>query len=159
LDKSGMEDGVISPEVVQQQVAQEIQETDTIEAFGLNGDVNFESLKCDATERDALTDNNAGLTYPEVLNPGTGEQISYPGQNLMQVPVSDRVSWGAQDRATFIKEWYDNGYATSEGGWSEYDIHHVIPREYGGTNEFANLVPVERGIHQNEFNAWWRGYG
>ncbi len=38
-----------------------------------------------------------------------------------------------------------------------YDIHHIVPREYGGTNAFENLVPVLRSAHQ-QFNAWWRGY-
>jgi len=45
-----------------------------------------------------------------------------------------------------------------ESGWEQYDIHHIIPREYGGTNVFDNLVPVLREIHQQELNTWWRGY-
>jgi hypothetical protein len=102
--------------------------------------------------------NSAGQAYPEVLNPGTGEPIPYPGEGLSQVPVGERVPWGAQERGAFIKQWYDNGLSTPEGGWSEYDIHHIIPREYGGTNDFENLVPVERGVHQSDFNAWWRNY-
>lgn len=32
---------------------------------------------------------------------------------------------------------------TKRGGWAEYDIHHIKPREYGGTNDFWNLVPVQ----------------
>jgi hypothetical protein len=74
------------------------------------------------------------------------------------VPVADRVPWGAQERGAFIKEWYDRGLSTPEGGWSAYDIHHITPREYGGTNAFDNLVPVLRSVHQNEFNPWWMGY-
>jgi hypothetical protein len=102
--------------------------------------------------------NSAGRAYPKVLNPGNGELIPYPGEGLTPVPVSARVAWGAQERWAFIKEWYDRGFSTPEGGWSSYDIHHIIPREYGGSNAFENLVPVERGVHQSEFNAWWRGY-
>lgn len=74
------------------------------------------------------------------------------------MPVSERVPWGPEQRAAYIKEWYNRGYATPEGGWQNYDIHHIIPREYGGTNDFNNLVPVERGVHQTEFNSWWRNY-
>lgn len=33
------------------------------------------------------------------------------------------------------------------------------PREFGGTNDFWNLVPVERTTHQKEFNAFWRQFG
>ncbi|WP_390624072.1 HNH endonuclease signature motif containing protein [Fodinicola feengrottensis] len=57
-----------------------------------------------------------------------------------------------------MKEWYNQGYATPEGGWSRYDIHHIIPREYGGTNDFNNLVPVLRTVHQQEFNPWRMNY-
>jgi HNH endonuclease len=78
---------------------------------------------------------------------------------LTKVPVSDRVPWGPQERGAFIKQWYDQGYSTPQGGWSEYDIHHIIPREYGGTNDFGNLTPVLRTVHQTEFNPWWMGYG
>jgi len=35
----------------------------------------------------------------------------------------------------------------------------IIPREYGGTNDFSNLVPVLRDVHRQEFNPWWMGYG
>ena len=103
--------------------------------------------------------NGAGKPYPEVLNPGTGELIPYPGSGLSKVPVSERVSWGAKERGEFIKEWYDNGYSTPPGGWAGYDIHHIQPRELGGTNDFDNLVPVLRDVHQQQFNSWWVNYG
>jgi RHS repeat-associated protein len=102
--------------------------------------------------------NRAGVEYPQVKHPGTGEPIHYPGDGLQKVPVADRVPWGPQERGAYIKEWYDRGFSTPEGGWSNYDIHHVQPREYGGTNDFDNLVPVERSTHQEEYNPWWREY-
>lgn len=67
-------------------------------------------------------------------------------------------SWGSKDRGAFIKEWYDRGYSTPEGGWSGYDIHHIRPREYGGTNDLDNLVPIPRDVHQEQFTSWWRSY-
>jgi hypothetical protein len=102
--------------------------------------------------------NSLGRAYPKVLDIRTGEPIPYPGEGLTKIPVEARVPWGASERAAFIKEWYNRGFSTPEGGWSNYDIHHILPREYGGTNSFDNLVPVERSVHQNEFNPWWRGY-
>ncbi|WP_148313961.1 HNH endonuclease signature motif containing protein [Sorangium cellulosum] len=57
-----------------------------------------------------------------------------------------------------ITEWHARGLPTPEGGWARYDIHHIRPREHGGTNAFENLVPVERSVHQIEFNTWWREY-
>jgi filamentous hemagglutinin len=66
------------------------------------------------------------------------------------------VSWGGLERSEFIKEWHDRGYEVPRGGWTEYDIHHILPREFGGTNEFWNLVPVQRATHQQELNKFWR---
>ena len=56
----------------------------------------------------------------------------------------------------FIAEWSRRGYATPRGGWARYDIHHIQPLEFGGTNDFWNLVPVERGTHSRLFNDFWR---
>jgi hypothetical protein len=103
--------------------------------------------------------NRAGRAYPDVIDPRTGAAIPHPGSGLTRVPVSERVPWGAQERGAYIKQWYDQGFDTPPGGWGNYDIHHIRPREYGGTNAFDNLVPVPRSVHQQEFNAWWRDYG
>lgn len=97
--------------------------------------------------------------YPEVIDSRTGNRISKPPDGLKIVPEEQRVPWGAQERNQFIKEWYDQGYSMPEGGWAEYDIHHIVPREYGGSNDFWNLVPVRRNIHQQQLNPWWNRYG
>lgn len=102
--------------------------------------------------------NSAGRAYPRVLDPRTGEPIAVPEPGLTRVPKADRVQWGGQERAAFIKEWYDRGNPTPAGGWASVDVHHIRPREYGGTNDFDNLVPVPRAVHQEQFNAWWRDY-
>ena len=106
----------------------------------------------------ARATNRAGDPYPEVIDPRTGEPMHHPGDDLPVVPKEDRVPWGRQERGEYIKEWYDRGYPTPEGGWSQYDIHHIQPREYGGTNDFENLVPVPRDVHQTVINPWWRKY-
>ncbi len=102
--------------------------------------------------------NRAGRAYPDVIDPRTGSPIPFPGAGIERVAVSQRVTWTARERGSYIKEWYDRGYPTPEGGWASYDIHHIRPREYGGGNDFSNLVPVARTVHQDEFNAWWWDY-
>lgn len=102
--------------------------------------------------------NAAGVPYPNVTDPRTGADIPYPGSSLQKVPKADRVNWTTQDRYEYIKEWHDEGYPTPAGGWDGYDIHHIVPREYGGTNDFWNLVPVERSTHQSGFTAWFHNY-
>nr|WP_286119127.1 HNH endonuclease [Thermoactinomyces sp. DSM 45891] len=38
-------------------------------------------------------------------------------------------------------------------------MHHIIPREYGGTNDFDNLIPLPRDFHQQRVTPWWNsGY-
>jgi hypothetical protein len=88
------------------------------------------------------TTNSHGDTYPTIINPRTGKPVQAPPDNLQIVPESQRVEWGAKQRGDFIKEWIDRGYQVPDGGWGNYDIHHIIPRERSGTNAFDNLVPV-----------------
>lgn len=96
--------------------------------------------------------------YPLVIDLKTSQPVSFPTGNLMIVEKNLRVNWGRNERAAFIREWYDAGYTTPQGGWGMYDIHHIRPREYGGTNDFDNLTPVMRNEHQL-FNRFWEQWG
>ena len=96
--------------------------------------------------------------YPKIIDPRTGRQIKFPTNNLYKIDKSQRVTWDSQDRYKFIKEWNDRGYQTPRGGWNNYDIHHIQPIEFGGSNQFQNLVPVERKTHQKLFNEFWREF-
>jgi len=95
--------------------------------------------------------------YPNVIDPRTGGKIPLPYVNEI-VPEGTRVPWGRVERASFIREWYSKGFASPKGGWDFYDIHHITPRAFGGTNNFWNLVPVERNTHKL-FNNFWRLFG
>jgi len=95
--------------------------------------------------------------YPNVIDPRTGQNIIFPSDIGTRVPRTDRVDWGLQERGNYIREWYQRGYPTPKGGWEHYDIHHIKPREFGGTNDFSNLVPVERNTHKL-FNTFWREF-
>ena len=97
--------------------------------------------------------------YPQVLDPRTGRAIPFPTGVVSRVPKANRVSWGAKSRGDFIAEWHRRGLPEPRGGWKNYDIHHIQPREFGGSNDFLNLVPVERGTHQSLFNSFWREFG
>jgi RHS repeat-associated protein len=105
--------------------------------------------------------NEVGEPFPVVIDPRTGKPIPPPPDDLQVVPEELRVSWdGRQDRREYIEEWYDQGYETPPGGWDLYQIHHIKPIRYGGTNEFDNLVPVLIEDHRGSggFNAWWNNY-
>jgi hypothetical protein len=102
--------------------------------------------------------NKVGRSYPAIRDLRTGEPIPFPSGNLTKVPKDQRVIFETKERGAFIKEWYDRGYETPRGGWGEYDIHHIRPKEYGGDNSFDNLTPVLRRMHQDEFNPWWQNF-
>ena len=107
---------------------------------------------------DDIPTNKKGVKYPQIVDPRTGKPIHYPGDNLKVIPKENRVEWNSSGRQSYIREWHDRGFPRPEGGWGEYDIHHIQPRQYGGTNSFDNLVPVRRKLHQEEFNTWWDAY-
>jgi hypothetical protein len=74
------------------------------------------------------------------------------------MPKEQRVAWGRQERGQYISEWISKKYPVPEGDWASYDIHHIHPRELGGNNDFDNLVPVLREVHQSKFNEFWRNW-
>jgi RHS repeat-associated protein len=103
--------------------------------------------------------NRLGSSYPVVKDVRTGTPIPFPeGAALQRVPKADRVAWGLKERGEYIGEWYRRGYQTPSGGWELYDIHHIRPREFGGTNAFENLAPVERSVEHQRFNRFWESY-
>lgn len=108
------------------------------------------------SEKPSVT-NSAGDPYPQVSDPRTGKTISLPDGNLTRISPEHRTEWGLQQRGAFISEWNRRGFTEPPGGWDKYDIHHIKPREYGGTNDFWNLVPVERETHKL-FSKFWERY-
>lgn len=97
-------------------------------------------------------------TYPKIVDLRTGAAIPFPAGTLRKIAPDDAILWTKSDRGAFIREWHKQGYPEPPGGWGKYDVHHIVPREYGGTNDFSNLVPVLRTDHQL-FNEFWRKFG
>ncbi|MFM7162737.1 MAG: HNH endonuclease signature motif containing protein [Planctomycetaceae bacterium] len=99
------------------------------------------------------------IPYPQLRDPRTGGNIHFPTGIQGPVDKSRRVSWDSKkDSAAFLAEWHRWGYATPLGGWDKCDIRHIQPQESGGTNDFWNLVPVERSTHQDLFLEFWREF-
>ena len=100
--------------------------------------------------------NSKNEPYPSVTDPRTGEEIPFPQGDISKVPKDQRVEWDNYTRRDFIKEWYDRGFPKLD--WSKYDIHHILPRAFGGTNAFDNLVPLLRETEHTLFTKWWAGF-
>ncbi len=111
-----------------------------------------------ATDSNDRPVNSKGVPYPKMIDPRTGNEVPFPSGDLQQIPEEDRVVWDNYTRGVYIAEWIDKGYDVPDGGWPPYDIHHILPKEYGGTNDFWNLVPLERNFHQQVVTPWWNAF-
>jgi len=103
--------------------------------------------------------NSKGDPYPKMTDPRTGQDVPFPAQNQWTwIPEENRVTWNNVTRGEFIKEWIDRGYPDYGPGWKDLDIHHILPREWSGTNDFWNLVPMDRNFHNTVVTPWWNAF-
>lgn len=71
-----------------------------------------------------------------------------------EVPKEKRVDpLTSEERGQYIKRFIDT-YKDPKWDWSKYDIHHVVPIQYGGDHSFDNLFPLPRDIHQQVVTPW-----
>ncbi|MEG7378897.1 HNH endonuclease signature motif containing protein [Bacillus subtilis] len=103
--------------------------------------------------------NKIGWLYPEIRNNHSKKTMPVPAKaNFPIIPKDDREEWdSSDDRNNYIKK-YIKTYGDPKWNWSGLDIHHVLPREYGGDNSFNNLFPLPRDMHQQILNPWWMKY-
>ncbi|MFE6795328.1 HNH endonuclease signature motif containing protein [Paenibacillus chitinolyticus] len=102
--------------------------------------------------------NNVGAPYPVYTDSHSSHKMSEPpSSNMSVVPEANRVKWDNYDRGNYISG-YISQYGNPSFDWADYDIHHIIPRKYGGTNVFWNLIPLPRWYHQSVLNTWWNSY-
>lgn len=117
--------------------------------------------------------NKKGVPYPEVNDIRTGGNMEFPEGVGSRVPKENRVGWYRNQteanlyrvndtdilcKKDYIDEWYRRGYETPEGGWDLYEIHHIKPREFGGSSEFENMIPLLKDVHRKVVTPWWNGY-
>lgn len=117
--------------------------------------------------------NSKGVPYPEVKDIRTGQNMGFPEGVGSRVPKESRVGWYRNQseanlyrvndtdilcKKDYIDEWYRCGYQTPEGGWDLYEIHHIKPREFGGSADFENMVPLLKDVHRKVVTPWWNGY-
>lgn len=105
----------------------------------------------------ALANKKASF-YPTIYNEHSGQYMPIPARaDMPVVPLEERAPWNNTLRGQYITAYIDT-YGNPNWDWSLIDIHHVIPREYGGGNTFGNLYPLPRDLHQQVVTPWWSSY-
>ncbi|WP_199925427.1 HNH endonuclease signature motif containing protein [Paenibacillus bouchesdurhonensis] len=106
--------------------------------------------------RQILTNKNATI-YPFHADPYSGKVMTEPAKaNWARTPSID---WTTTDRANYIKK-YSELYPNNNWNWSGSvtNIHHIRPRNLGGTNAFDNLIPISTVLHQSVVTPWFAAY-
>jgi hypothetical protein len=99
--------------------------------------------------------NKKAVRYPSYTDLLSGKSVAAPSLTLTK--VSNPVSWTTADRNNY-KSWYEQTYNKGKIlDWSDVQVHHIIPRAYGGTNNYSNLIPLPISVH-TLFTTWWVNY-
>lgn len=95
--------------------------------------------------------NSRGEKYPtHISSPVTGESLPYDfSVTLSAKPSSQWVPWNPTIKKEYAKYLGED--------LSGYDVHHIVPRRYGGTNNYSNLIPLKKAEHTTVTN-WWKYY-
>ncbi|MCY8378393.1 hypothetical protein [Bacillus haynesii] len=100
--------------------------------------------------------NKKGTFFPNYTDQQSGLNLLAPSNVFIKkVPKEKRAKWGNKERAAY-RDWYEKQYGKKT--WLKYEIHHQLPRAYGGGNMTKNLIPVERSFHRGEITPWWASY-
>ena len=96
--------------------------------------------------------NKKGEKYPEKKEPYSNKKPEKPSTNLKsKLTPRDKTF-----RSRYIK-WFKKKYPKAEIDWSDYEIHHVIPLEYGGSNKISNGIALKTENHKL-YTKWWKNY-
>lgn len=81
----------------------------------------------------------------------SGKSVSEPYTAWKKEQIYNRVN--VKDP---YKKWYDSTYSTNLN-LTGYDVHHIRPLAYGGSNDVSNLIHLQATFHQKITN-WFAGY-
>lgn len=99
--------------------------------------------------------NRTGNIFPDYTDPWSLKKAS-TGLRTDWAKTSTPVDWNNYLRGTAIAQYIDL-YRDPGWDWSNYQIHHIQPRSYGGTNDISNLIPIPAMEH-SLITSWFNGY-
>ncbi|PAF27248.1 hypothetical protein CHH61_04345 [Shouchella clausii] len=109
------------------------------------------------TEGPFLTNKKAAL-YPQYYNSHNKRYMPAPARADMKVVPADQRTKRDPKIINKYQKWYIGQYGDPKIKWESYDIHHIIPLKYGGTNAMNNLIHLPRDFHQKKVTPWWSAY-
>ncbi|MHA7768528.1 hypothetical protein [Bacillus atrophaeus] len=100
--------------------------------------------------------NKKGMFFPVYTDKQSGLNLLAPSHVFWKkIPSEKRAKWRNKERTAY-RNWYDKKYGKKT--WVKFEIHHQLPREYGGGNMTGNLIPLDKSFHRTEVNPWWASY-
>ncbi len=78
----------------------------------------------------------------------------------LPMPPANYIKGELYKRDTSLPASYYKRYTEQTGitlNNSLYDVHHIQPLEYGGNNDYSNLIHLPKTLH-SRVSGWFRGY-
>ncbi|WP_106769090.1 HNH endonuclease [Paenibacillus faecalis] len=108
----------------------------------------------DRANTDTLLVNKIGDLYPVYTDPASKKVMKEPARaDWARVPS---VKWTTHDRNKYI-QWYNKKYPNVYD-WNKNHVHHMRPRNLGGTNDYSNLIPLPKTFHTGTVSPWFTRY-
>lgn len=96
--------------------------------------------------------NKKCIRYPSYTESYSGKKLYVPPTNLKVDQQKRDELFRKKYIANFKKE-----YPKASINWDNYQIHHMRPLKYGGSNALSNGFAVTKARHSN-LNSWWLSY-
>lgn len=115
------------------------------------------SMGTDSSQTKQILTNKHATVYPFHYDPYSNKTMAEPARTDWARTTS--IPWTNDDRGKYIKD-YSEKFPKNGWNWSGNvtHIHHVRPRNLGGTNTFNNLIPIPARVHESIVSPWFTGY-
>ena len=84
----------------------------------------------------------------------------YASGKTLPMPRADYPKGATTTRPSNLADTYYKTYTANTGitlNRSLYDVHHIRPLAYGGSNAYGNLIHLPKATH-TKVTGWWAGY-
>jgi len=115
----------------------------------------IDGYEVDCVTDDALYNKKAEL-YPDYTDSITGRFMTRPATTWIKVtnPLPNLTEPERKAYKAWVEKCYNGGKPID---WTGYEIHHIKPREFSGTHDYSNLMPLKSDFHK-KVSSWFRNY-